>query len=434
MNEALQANDTTFPGIWDELMWRGLIDTTTDDNGLRQKLNTERVAFYCGFDPTASSLHVGNLMQILVMRRLQLAGHTPLALVGGATGLIGDPRPSAERTLNNEETIAEWVMKLSIQLSRFLSTEGDNAVKMVNNLDWFSGMSALSFLRDTGKHFRVNTMMKKDAVSNRLKSNAGISFTEFSYQILQAGDFLELFRRENCILQTGGSDQWGNMVGGVDLVHRVEGSTVHAMSTSLVLNSDGTKFGKSEGNAVWLDGAMLSPFEFFQFWLNTPDADVVDRLKVFTFLTRAQIAELAEQVSVNPSRRDAQKRLAWEVTALVHGSAAADDVETVSRILFSSEDLATVPLPVLSDAAASLGEHVSVPGETVAELCVRVGAVESLSATRRLVKQKGLSLNNVLVADADHLIAGTDFIHSSILMLRKGKKQLFAVKKVDSSS
>lgn len=429
MNEASHTNDTTFPGVWDELMWRGLIDTTTDDNGLRQKLNTEQVTFYCGFDPTAPSLHVGNLIQILVMRRLQLAGHTPLALVGGATGLIGDPRPSAERTLNSEETVAGWVEQLSQQLSRFLSVDGSNPVKMVNNLDWFSGMSALNFLRDTGKHFRVNTMMKKDAVSNRLASNAGISFTEFSYQILQAGDFLELFRRENCVLQTGGSDQWGNMVGGVDLVHRVTGSSVHAMSTSLVLNSDGTKFGKSEGNAVWLDAAMLTPFEFFQFWLNTPDSDVVDRLKVFTFLTRADITELAQQVSVNPARRDAQKKLAWEVTALVHGSAVADEVADAGRVLFSSQNLSSISERVLDDVVSSLGFQESVDSETIAELCVRVGVAESLSAVRRLVKQKGVSMNNMPVTDAERAIEGTDFIHGSILMLRKGKKQLFAVRK-----
>jgi tyrosyl-tRNA synthetase len=273
------ANDPTFDNVWDEILWRGLVHVSTDQEQLRTLLGGEPITYYCGFDPTAPSLHLGNLVQLLLMRRLQLAGHRPLGLVGGSTGLIGDPRPTAERTLNTPEVVAGWVSDLQKQVSTYLSFEGDNAASLVNNLDWTAPLTAIEFLREIGKHYRVGTMIKKDAVSARLNSENGISYAEFSYQILQGLDYLELFRTRQCVLQTGGSDQWGNLTSGTDLIHRVERATVHAIGTPLITNSDGTKFGKSEGNAVWLNPEMTSPYAFYQFWVNTDDADVIERLR-----------------------------------------------------------------------------------------------------------------------------------------------------------
>ncbi|MBU1588674.1 MAG: tyrosine--tRNA ligase, partial [Actinobacteria bacterium] len=287
-----QRNDDSFPSIWEELNWRGLVHVSTNPEELSALLAGPPITYYCGFDPTAPSLHLGNLVQLLLMRRLQLAGHRPLGLVGGSTGLIGDPKPTAERTLNEASVVAEWVGYLQAQVAKFLSFEGDNAAKLVNNLDWTAPMSAIDFLRDIGKHYRVGTMIKKDAVSTRLNSDEGISYTEFSYQILQGLDFRQLYLEYGCLLQTGGSDQWGNLTSGVDLVKRAEGASVHAIGTPLVTNSDGRKFGKSEGNAIWLDPALTSPYAMYQFWLNTDDADVVDRLKVFTFLSRDEIERI----------------------------------------------------------------------------------------------------------------------------------------------
>ncbi|MEY3406352.1 MAG: hypothetical protein RLZZ556_424, partial [Actinomycetota bacterium] len=263
-----QSNDQSFPGIWEELKWRGLVALSTDEDELRKLLNTGSIVYYCGFDPTAPSLHLGNLVQLLVMRRLQLAGHSPIALIGGATGLIGDPKPTAERTLNTKETVASWVEKLESQARAFLSFDGKNAARMANNLDWTEPLSSIDFLRNIGKHYRVGKMLSKDAVSARLNSEAGISFTEFSYQILQGMDFLELLRRYNCVMQVGGSDQWGNLTSGTDLIHKVEGKSAHILATPLITDSEGKKFGKSEGNAIWLDAELTSPYAFYQFWLN----------------------------------------------------------------------------------------------------------------------------------------------------------------------
>ena len=292
-----QQNDPTFANVWQELKWRGLVHVSTDEAELEKLLAGGPVTYYCGFDPTAPSLHLGNLVQLLLMRRLQLAGHKPLGLVGGSTGMIGDPRPTAERTLNTKDTVAEWVGYLQAQVRRFLSFEGDNAARMVNNLDWTAPLSAIDFLREVGKHYRVGTMLRKDAVASRLSSDEGISYTEFSYQILQGMDYLQLYRDYGCVLQTGGSDQWGNLTSGTELIRKVEGKSVHALGTPLITNADGTKFGKSEGNAIWLDAGMCSPYAFYQFWVNTADADVVNRLKVFTFLSRAEIEDLSAAVS-----------------------------------------------------------------------------------------------------------------------------------------
>jgi tyrosyl-tRNA synthetase len=427
-----QQNDSTFDGVWEELLWRGLVHVSTDAGELNELLAGDPITFYCGFDPTAPSLHLGNLVQLLTMRRIQLAGHKPLGLVGGSTGLIGDPRPTAERALNTKDTVAEWVGYLRAQIERFLSFEGDdafdrqNAARIVNNLDWTADLSAIDFLRDIGKHFRVGTMIKKDAVSARLNSDAGISFTEFSYQILQGYDFLELYRQYGCVLQTGGSDQWGNLTSGTDLIHKAEGVSAHAIGTPLIANSDGTKFGKSEGNAVWLDAALTSPYAFFQFWLNTDDADVISRLKVFTFLSRAEIEALEKQVADEPFRREAQRVLARDVTALVHGDATTDAVMAASEALFGQGDLAALDVETLRSALAELPTATSTGGESVAQLLVDAGLTSSLGESRRAIEQGGVYLNNVRVDDAAATVAGST-LAGGLAVLRRGKKTLAGV-------
>ncbi|HEU5332872.1 MAG TPA: tyrosine--tRNA ligase, partial [Actinocrinis sp.] len=340
--------------IVDELKWRGLIALSTDEEALRKAFADGPVTFYCGFDPTAPSLHMGNLVQILTVRRIQDAGNLPLGLVGGSTGLIGDPKPTAERTLNSKETVAAWVEKCRVQVERFLDFEGEYAARIVNNLDWTAPMSAIDFLRDIGKHFRVGRMLSKDAVAARLNSEAGISYTEFSYQILQGLDFLELYRGYGCTLQTGGSDQWGNLTAGVDLIHRAEGASVHALATPLVTKADGTKFGKTEGGAVWLDAELTSPYAFYQFWLNAEDSKVVEYLKIFTFRTREQIDELDAATQEKPHLRLAQKALAEDVTTLVHGRDQFERVEAASRALFGQGDLTQLDERTLTAAVAEL--------------------------------------------------------------------------------
>jgi len=422
---ATQTNDASFPDIWEELQWRGLLNQTTNEEELRELLTKKSITYYCGFDPTAPSLHLGNLVQLLLMRRLQLAGHKPLAIVGGATGLVGDPRPTAERTMNTKETVGEWVKKLAAQMERFLSAEGDNAVRLVNNLDWTAPMSAIDFLRDIGKHYRVGKMLSKDAVSARLNSDAGISYTEFSYQILQGMDYLELFRRYDCVLQTGGSDQWGNLTSGTDLIHRVEGKSAHAMTTPIITNSDGKKFGKSEGNAVWLDSELTSPYAFYQFWLNVEDADVIDRLKVFTFLSRVEILDLAAQVAAEPFKRAAQKALALEVTTLVHGRAAADGAIAASAALFGQGELADLDEVTLEGALRELPHANAIKGTGLAQLLLDTGLCDSISAGRRAIKEGGVYLNNVKVTDEAATL--DDLLHGKFAVLRRGKKTLAGV-------
>ncbi len=416
-------NDPTFASLWDELQWRGLVHVSTDAEALQAALDGPPITYYCGFDPTAPSLHLGNLVQLLLMRRLQLAGHRPLALVGGSTGLIGDPRPTAERQLNDRETVADWVGRLQQQVSRFLSFEGENAARLVNNLDWTAGLSAIDFLREIGKHFRVGAMLKKDAVASRLNSEAGISYTEFSYQILQGYDFLELHRQYGCVLQTGGSDQWGNLTSGTDLVHKVEGRSVHAIGTPLITNSDGTKFGKSEGNAIWLDAEMCSPYAMYQFWLNTDDADVIDRLKVFTFLGRAEIDALAQLVADEPFRRAAQKRLALEVTGLVHGIEAVAAVIAASEALFGQGDLAALDAATLAAAIAELPRAEVEPSDTVVQALVATGLCSSASDARRAIAQGGVALNNARVESDDATVEGAE-LAGGYAVLRRGKKTL----------
>ena len=419
-------NDTSFETIWDEIVWRGLVHVSTDADALREMLAGAPITYYCGFDPTAPSLHLGNLVQLLLMRRLQLAGHRPLALVGGSTGLIGDPRPTAERQLNDRETVVAWVARLQAQVSRFLSAEGASAVRLVNNLDWTAGLSAIDFLREIGKYYRVGTMLKKDAVAARLNSDAGISYTEFSYQILQGYDFLELYRQHGCVLQTGGSDQWGNLTSGTDLIHKAEGVSVHAIGTPLITNSDGTKFGKSEGNAIWLDAEMCSPYAMYQFWLNTDDADVIDRLKVFTFLTRAEIEHYAQLVADEPFRRAAQKRLALEVTAIVHGATAVESAIAASQALFGQGDLTALDAETLAAVIAELPRAELHESDTVVQALVDTGLCSSAGEARRAIAQGGVSLNNVVVSSDDQTLEGSALAGRAAL-LRRGKKTLAGI-------
>jgi tyrosyl-tRNA synthetase len=420
-----QQNDASFEDIWDELLWRGLVHVSTDASALKELLAGERITYYCGFDPTAASLHLGNLVQLLVMRRLQLAGHRPLGLVGGSTGLIGDPRPTAERTLNSRETVEEWVANLRAQVENYLSFEGDNGATMVNNLDWTAPLSAIDFLREIGKHFRVGTMLKKDAVSARLNSDEGISYTEFSYQILQGMDFLELYRSYGCVLQTGGSDQWGNLTSGIDLLHRVERVDAHAIGTPLITNSDGTKFGKSEGNAVWLNPEMTSPYAFYQFWVNTDDTDVVARLKVFTFLGRDEIERLERAVADEPFRREAQKRLALEVTSLVHGEEAAQAAIDASAALFGNGDLASLDAATLRAALDEVPNTTARPGTPILSLLVQTSLVQSLSEARRALAQGGVYVDNEKVTEEDAVFAPT--LPGGVAVLRRGKRTLAGV-------
>ena len=425
MSATVPANDPSFDNVWDELVWRGLVHVSTDPQALRALLGGAPITYYCGFDPTAPSLHLGNLVQLLTMRRLQLAGHRPLGLVGGSTGLIGDPRPSAERVLNTRETVAEWLGYLRAQVERFLSFDGDNAARIVNNLDWTAPLSAIDFLRDIGKHYRVGTMIKKDAVSARLNSDAGISYTEFSYQILQGLDYLELYRSYDCVLQTGGSDQWGNLTSGVDLIHHVEHAAVHAIGTPLITNTDGTKFGKTEGNAIWLDAQMCSPYRMYQFWLNTEDADVIDRLKIFTFLTRDEIDRYARLVEVEPYRRAAQRRLALEVTGFVHGPDAAAAVVAASEALFGQGDLTALDAGTLRSALAELPHTTASIGTTVVQALVDTGLVASLSEARRSIAQGGVSLDGGRVDADDAVVSGA--LPGGVSVLRRGKKTLAGV-------
>lgn len=420
---AHQRNDPSFDDVWDELFYRGLVHVSTDAAELKKLLAGPPVVFYCGFDPTAASLHLGNLVQLLTMRRIQLAGHRPLGLVGGSTGLIGDPRQTGERILNTPETVAEWVDRIRGQVERFLAFDGENAARIVNNLDWTAPLSAIDLLRDIGKYFRVGTMIKKDIVARRLESDEGISYTEFSYQVLQGMDYLHLYREYGCVLQTGGSDQWGNLTSGVDLVHKAEGTGVHAIGTPLITNSDGTKFGKSEGNAVWLDAELTSPYAFSQFWLNTDDSDVISRLKVFTFLPRAELDRLEQAVATEPFKREAQRVLAREVTTLVHGTAATDAAFAAAEALFGNGDLSVLDEATLRSAVAELPSATAASGATIAQLLVDAGLTSSVSESRRAIEQGGVYLNNARVEAPDATADGA-FLPGGLAVLRRGKKTL----------
>ncbi|GAA1818536.1 tyrosine--tRNA ligase [Nesterenkonia flava] len=425
---AAQQNDSSFDNVWQELKWRGLVHVSTDENELEKALAGDSLTYYCGFDPTAASLHLGHLVQLLTMRRLQLAGHKPLALVGGSTGLIGDPRASGERVLNTPEIVAGWVQSLQDQIKHYISFDGENGARMVNNLDWTQGISAIEFLRDIGKYFRVGTMIKKELVAKRLNSEEGISYTEFSYQILQGYDYLQLFREYNCTLQFGGSDQWGNITSGTELVRRVEGKTVHALGTPLITNSDGTKFGKSEGNAIWLDAELCSPYTFYQFWLNQSDADVLERLKVFTFRSREEIKELERSVKEEPFKREAQRTLAWDVTSLVHGEEATRKVIAAAEALFGKGNIADIDEATLQSVAAEVkSAELTAENATAINALVATDLVSSKAEARRAVEQGGASINNTKVDDGEALIDESAWLHGKYLLVRRGKKNLAVI-------
>ncbi len=414
--------------ILDDLQWRGLIAQHTDIDALREHLNAGPVTFYCGFDPTAASLHHGHLVQILLMRHLQLAGHKPLALVGGATGQIGDPRQSGERQLQPTEVVRGWADNLRNQISRFLDFEGPAAATMVNNLDWTEELSAIDLLRGIGKYFRVGTMLGKDIVARRLASDEGISYTEFSYQILQANDFLELHRRYGATLETGGNDQWGNMIGGVDLIRKVDGDASHVLTTPIITKADGTKFGKSEGGAIWLDPTMMSPYAFYQFWLQVEDADVVRFLKIFTFLDRARIEELEVEVAERPHARAAQKALAAEVTKLVHGEEEYERVLGATNALWGGGDLRAIDADTLASATSDLPRATLKLGEaTMVDALVETGLEKGRGAARRTIASGGAYLNNVKFEDTEAVFTADDVLAGHRLLIRKGRRNLAVI-------
>ena len=409
--------------LLDDLQWRGLLQDSTDLDELRRHLAAGPVTFYVGFDPTAASLHVGHLVQVLTARRLQLAGYRPLLLVGGATGQIGDPKEAGERTLNPPEVVAGWVERIRTQLAPFLTYTGANAATLVNNLDWTAGMSAIEFLRDVGKHFPVNRMLARDVVRTRLES--GLSFTEFSYQLLQSNDYFELNRRHGCTLQFGGSDQWGNITAGVDYVRRRGAGPVHAFTTPLVTKSDGTKFGKTEGGAVWLDPDMTSAYAFYQFWINVEDGDVMTYLKYFSFLDHDALAELDKATAERPAARLAQRSLAEELTTLVHGTEECAQVVAAARALFGRGSLADPAPATLAAALAEAGlvEVASLP--PAAALFKEAGLVASLNEARRTIAEGGAYINNERVTDPDQV--PTALLHDTYLVLRRGKRTIAGV-------
>ena len=413
----------------DDLQWRGLIQDSTDPDELRKALDGGSLTFYVGFDPSGASLHVGHLVQVITARRLQLAGHRPLLLVGGATGQIGDPRESSERPLQPAEVVQGWVERIREQLSPFVTYDGPSAATLVNNLDWTGPTSVIEFLRDVGKHFPVNKMLARDVVRNRLES--GISFTEFSYQLLQANDFFELHRRHGCLLQFGGSDQWGNITAGVDFVRRRGAGPVHAFTTPLVLKADGTKFGKSEGGATWLDPAMTSPYAFYQFWVNADDRDVTNYLRYFSFKSREEIEELEKATAERPQARLAQRALAEEITALVHGPEEAAQAIAASQALFGRGSLAELSADTLRAALSEAG-LVRVRGElpTVAALLQETGLAKSGGDARRTVAEGGAYVNNERVTDADAVVPESALLQGAFLVLRRGKRTFAGVELV----
>ncbi len=413
-----------------DLEWRGLLAQSTDRQALLKDLDAGPISFYIGFDPTAPSLHVGNLVVLLVMRRFQLAGHKPLPLVGGATGLVGDPSGrNEERSLNSDEVVAEWVSRIRKQLELFLTFEGATAAKLVNNLDWTKDVTAIEFLRDIGKHFSVNQMLTKDSVASRLEAG-GISYTEFSYQVLQSFDYLELYRRYNCILQLGGSDQWGNITAGLDLIRRVESGSAHALTIPLLQKADGTKFGKTAGGSVWLDPEMTSPYAFYQYWFGTDDADVERFLKTFSFKSREELELLFVELRENPGARVPHRALAEELTTLVHGEVECANAQAAAKALFGQGEISALDPKTLASALSQLPRTTIKKGDafpTWVDLLAATGVVDSKSAARRIVKEGGAYLNNVKISGEDFAPSESDLIHGRFLLLRKGKRELAAV-------
>ncbi|MGA0113899.1 MAG: tyrosine--tRNA ligase [Candidatus Nanopelagicaceae bacterium] len=419
--------------LLEDLQWRKSIAQTTDQGELAKYLDGGSRSLYLGFDPTAPSLHIGNLVALTVLRRFQLAGHKPIALVGGATGLVGDPSGrNSERTLNEVEVVNDWVGKIRKQLEGFLDFSGSNPAIMANNLDWTAPVSAIQFLRDVGKHFSVNQMLARESVSARLEAG-GISYTEFSYQVLQAFDFLELNRRHDCHLQIGGSDQWGNIVAGVDLIRRVESKSAHALTIPLLAKADGTKFGKTADGSIWLDANMTSPYAFFQFFLNSDDRDVEQLLRTFSFKSHEELESLFESLRINPGAREAHRALAHEVTSLIHGEDQTLKVENAARALFGQSEIRELDEATLESALKELPRTSLTSGQefpTWVDLLCAAGVVDSKSAARRVVKEGGAYLNNEKISGEDFKPQQSDLLHGRFMVLRKGKRDLAAVEVV----
>lgn len=413
--------------VLDDLDARGLIAHSTDADALRAELSAGPITFYVGFDPTAPSLHIGNLLQILTARRLQLAGHKPLLLVGGSTGLVGDPKEAGERIMNTKEVVAEWVDRIRGQVSAFVDLDGPSAATMVNNLDWTAGLSTIDFLRDIGKHFPVNRMLARDVVSSRLE--AGISYTEFSYVLLQSLDYLELHRRHGCVLQTGGSDQWGNITAGVELIRRSDAAKVHALATPLITKADGTKFGKTESGTVWLDPDLTSPYAFYQSWIQAEDSKVGEYLRQFTFMDLADIEALEAEHLEKPGLRAAQRRLAAEVTTIVHGAQETAAAELASSALFGRGELSDLPEPTLAAALREAGavDLKAAEKPTIVDALIATGLADSKSAARRAIAEGGAYVNNERVTDPELLLAADQLLHGKWVVLRKGKRAISGV-------
>jgi tyrosyl-tRNA synthetase len=421
--------------ILDELDWRGLIAQSTDRDALAAELATGPISVYCGFDPTAPSLHAGNLVPLLALRRFQRAGHRPIVLAGGATGMIGDPRDTAERSLNTTDVVADWTERIRGQLERFVDFDDSPTGAIVdNNLSWTGELSAIEFLRDIGKHFSVNVMLDRDTIRRRLEAE-GISYTEFSYMLLQANDYVELHRRYDTRLQIGGSDQWGNIIAGVRLVRQKLGATVHALTVPLVTAADGTKFGKSTGGGnLWLDPEMTSPYAFYQYFVNTADTDVVNYLRWFTFLTAEELAELEQATAERPHERAAQRRLAQEFTTLVHGQAATDAVEHASLALFGRGELTELDETTLAAALREASVAELAPGgpDAITDLLVASGLSASKGAARRTIAEGGVSVNNTRIESDEWVPQPADFLYGRWLVLRRGKRNIAGVERVSS--
>jgi tyrosyl-tRNA synthetase len=419
--------------ILDELGWRGLIAQSTDLDALAAEARRGPMTVYAGFDPTAASLHAGHLVPLLALRRFQRAGHRPIVLAGGATGMIGDPRDVGERGLNETDTVAAWTERIRGQLERFVDFDASpTGAIVVDNLDWTGPLSAIEFLRDIGKHFSVNVMLDRDTIRRRLEGE-GISYTEFSYMLLQANDYVELYQRHGCTLQIGGSDQWGNIIAGVRLVRQKLGATVHALTVPLVTAADGTKFGKSTGGgSLWLDPQMTSPYAWYQYFINTADADVVRYLRWFTFLSADELAELEEATQERPQQRAAQRRLARELTVLVHGEAATEAVEHASRALFGQGELDRLDEATLASALRETSVAELKPGspDGIVDLLVASGLSASKGAARRTIGEGGVSVNNVRVDSEEWAPQPTDFLHGRWLVLRRGKRNVAGIERI----
>ena len=415
--------------IFDELKARGLVFQTTDEAALSKALTEDMVSYYVGYDPTADSLHLGNLVLILTMKRLQMAGHKPYALVGGATGLIGDPSfKDSERSLQTKDTVTKWSGKIRSQLERFLDFEnGENKAEMTNNYNWFENLTFIDFLRDVGKHFTVNYMISKDSVKSRMES--GISYTEFAYQIMQGYDFYELNQLHNVTLQLGGSDQWGNMTAGTELLRRKANKQGHVITIPLITDSTGKKFGKSEGNAIWLDADKTSPYEMYQFWLNVDDADAVKMLKIFTFLSLEEIAEIEEQFEAARHERLAQKVLAREVVSLVHGKAAYEQAVKTSEILFGGGDLRQLDAKSILTGLKAAPQHQVTDDEdlTLVELLISAGIAPSKRQAREDITNGAIYINGERIQALDYVITDSDKIENRLTVIRRGKKKNFVL-------